>query len=70
MPNFNFGDQSTPKLVALAAILLLGAILLSYLVTTGLVAIVIWAFALDYNVWAAGLGVWAILIILKQLFQR
>lgn len=44
--------------------------LLQYLVFVFLSFVVIWAFALPYSPWLAGLGVWAIVAILRHAFRR
>lgn len=61
-------DNSLIVLLALILVVFL-LIGLSYLITTGLVAVVLWAFSIEYNAWLAGLGVWVILILLKG-FRR
>lgn len=68
---YKLSKQHSPALVLFAAgILLIIGILLSYLLVTGLVAIVLWSFQLDYSPWAAGLGVWSILILINLTLRK
>lgn len=54
------------------AFLLLVSLVLGgvYLVFVGLAAILLWVFALSYNPWLLGLGLWTVVLIGRAIFRR
>lgn len=54
-------------LAAITAVIVV--LILSYLTITGLVAVVLYAFSIEYNVWLAGLGTLAVAILIKTIMR-